>query len=377
MQLKKSYINISKVTALAIIASNSLYAENYVSVEFLQYNENDNRVAVSAPSFSTSYDIGTDYNIKADFVHDAVSGATPSWQPDSNSGASSRDNSGDYQYKNQEFTEARNAGSVMLTTRFENRDELYTGFDYSRESDFDSKAISAEYMHYTDKSHNQSVNIGVSYSFNEILAYQYDSGSGASQKEESNSLNIQAGISQVLNDHSALKVEGFTIIDDGYLTNPHANVVRNYNTNNQKLVTENRPDKRTAYGVNLKYITLLNDDMSYKVNYRFYADDWDINSHTIDNDIYYKMNKQLTFGVGLRYYIQSEANFYNENKDFFTNEEYASSDERLSDFDALTYKTSIDFKQNDKISYNLGGEFYSQSTGLDASMVTLGLKYKF
>jgi len=377
MQLKKSYINISKVTALAIIASNSLYAENYVSVEFLQYNENDNRVAVSAPSFSTSYDIGTDYNIKADFVHDAVSGATPSWQPDSNSGASSRDNSGDYQYKNQEFTEARNAGSVMLTTRFENRDELYTGFDYSRESDFDSKAISAEYMHYTDKSHNQSVNIGVSYSFNELLAYQYDSGSGASQKEESNSLNIQAGISQVLNDHSALKVEGFTIIDDGYLTNPHANVVRNYNTNNQKLVTENRPDKRTAYGVNLKYITLLNDDMSYKVNYRFYADDWDINSHTIDNDIYYKMNKQLTFGVGLRYYIQSEANFYNENKDFFTNEEYASSDERLSDFDALTYKTSIDFKQNDKISYNLGGEFYSQSTGLDASMVTLGLKYKF
>jgi len=377
MQLKKSYINISKVTALAIIASNSLYAENYVSVEFLQYNENDNRVAVSAPSFSTSYDIGTDYNIKADFVHDAVSGATPSWQPDSNSGASSRDNSGDYQYKNQEFTEARNAGSVMLTTRFENRDELYTGFDYSRESDFDSKAISAEYMHYTDKSHNQSVNIGVSYSFNELLAYQYDSGSGASQKEESNSLNIQAGISQVLNDHSALKVEGFTIIDDGYLTNPHANVVRNNNTNNQKLVTENRPDKRTAYGVNLKYITLLNDDMSYKVNYRFYADDWDINSHTIDNDIYYKMNKQLTFGVGLRYYIQSEANFYNENKDFFTNEEYASSDERLSDFDALTYKTSIDFKQNDKISYNLGGEFYSQSTGLDASMVTLGLKYKF
>ena len=377
MQLKKSYINISKVTALAIIASNSLYAENYVSVEFLQYNENDNRVAVSAPSFSTSYDIGTDYNIKADFVHDAVSGATPSWQPDSNSGASSRDNSGDYQYKNQEFTEARNAGSVMLTTRFENRDELYTGFDYSRESDFDSKAISAEYMHYTDKSHNQSVNIGVSYSFNELLAYQYDSGSGASQKEESNSLNIQAGISQVLNDHSALKVEGFTIIDDGYLTNPHANVVRNNNTNNQKLVTENRPDKRTAYGVNLKYITLLNDDMSYKVNYRFYADDWDINSHTIDNDIYYKMNKQLTFRVGLRYYIQSEANFYNENKDFFTNEEYASSDERLSDFDALTYKTSIDFKQNDKISYNLGGEFYSQSTGLDASMVTLGLKYKF
>ena len=392
MQLN-NFNSISTITAVAIVASNALYAENYVAVEFLQYNENDNRVSVSAPALSASYDIGTDFTLKADIVHDAVSGATPSWQPDSVSGASGRDNSGDYVYENQTFDEARNAGSIMLTTRFANRDELYTGFDYSRESDFDSKAVSAEYMHYTDKSHNQSINVGVSYAFNEILSNgngenedknkrykdddEYDTGSGASQKEESNSLNIQAGISQVLNEHSAIKVEAFTILDDGYLSNPHANVVRDYNTINQKLVTENRPDKRTAYGVNLKYISMFGEDLSFKANYRFYTDDWDVSSHTLDNDIYYALNKKITLGAGLRYYTQSEANFYNKNKDFFTNEEYASSDERLSNFDAITYKASIDFKQNDKVSYNLGGQFYSQSTGLDATMITAGMKYRF
>ncbi len=396
MQLK-NVNSISKITAIAIIASNALYAENYVAVEFLQYDENSNRVSVLAPSLSASYDIGTDYTIKADFVNDAVSGATPSWQSDSGSGASGRsnNNSGDYVYKNQTFNEARNAGSVMLTKRFENRDELYTGFNYSRESDFDSKAVSAEYMHYTDKSHNQSINVGLSYTFNEILSNvngknednnkrykddddnNHDTGSGASQKEESNSVNIQAGISQVLNDHSAVKVEAFAILDNGYLTNPHANVVRDYKTVNQKLVTENRPDKRTGYGANLKYITMVGDDVSFKANYRFYTDDWNINSHTLDGDIYYTLNKKITLGTGARYYTQSEANFYNKNKDFFTNETYASSDERLSKFDAITYKASIDFKQNDKISYNLGGELYSQSTGLDVSMITIGLKYKF
>ena len=376
MQLN-NFKTISKVAAIAIIASNVLYAEDYVSVEFLQYDENSNRVSVSAPSLSLSYDIGTDYNIKADIVHDAVSGATPSWQPDSVSGASLRDNSADYEYENQKFDEERNAASIMLTTRFENRDELYTGIDYSRESDFDSKAFSAEYLHYTDKSHNQSVNVGVSYSMNEILAYEYDSSSGASAKETSNSINVQAGVSQVLNDHSLLKVEGFAILDDGYLTNPHANVVRDYNTANQRLLTENRPDKRTAYGVNLKYITMLGEDISLKGNYRFYTDDWDVSSHTIDVDIYYEFNKKVTLGAGVRAYTQSEANFYNKNKDFFTNEEYASSDERLSSFDAMTYKASIDFKQNDTVSYNIGGEFYSQSTGLDASMITAGMKYRF
>ncbi|MCH9740817.1 MAG: DUF3570 domain-containing protein [Epsilonproteobacteria bacterium] len=377
MQLKNSYIKISKVTAFAIVASQALYAENYVAVEYLQYDENENRVSVSAPTLSASYDIGTDYTIKGDIVFDAVSGATPTWQPDTTSGASKRDNSGDYTYKNQEFDETRTAASLMLTTRFENRDELNTGVDISRESDFYGNTLSVEYLHYTDASHNQSINVGLSYSANEILSYDYDTASGASTKETSTSINVQAGVSQVLSESSLIKAEAFAISDDGYLTNPHALVVRDYNTADQKLTNENRPDTRVAYGANLKYITLLNDDISYKVNYRFYTDDWDINSHTIENDVYYAMNKQFTFGVGLRYYTQTEAEFYNGSKDYFTNQEFASSDERLSDFDAFTYKASVDFKQNDKISYNLGGAFYSQSTGLDATMITTGIKYRY
>ncbi|CAA6827849.1 MAG: Unknown protein [uncultured Sulfurovum sp.] len=376
MQLKK-LITLSKVTAVAIITSNALYAENYVAVEYLQYDENDNRVSVSAPSLSVSYDIGTDYNLKIDVVNDAVSGASPVWQPDSGSGASSRDNSGDYVYDNESFDESRTAGSIMLTTRLDNRDELYTGIDYSRETDFDSKSASVEYLHYTDASHNRSINVGVAYTYNEILSYDYDdTGSGASQKETGTSINVQAGISQILSDSSALKAELFTIIDDGYLNNPHTTVIRDYSTN-KRLDNDKRPDKRLAYGVNLKYNTLITDDLVYKANYRFYTDDWNIDSHTLDNDLYYELNKDITLGAGLRYYTQSEADFYNASKDFFTSQTYASSDERLSSFDALTYKASVDYKITDKLSYNLGAQFYSQSTGLDATFFTTGLKYRY
>ena len=148
------------------------------------------------------------------------------------------------------------------------------------------------------------------------------------------SINIQVGISQVLNDHTVVKAEVFAIVDEGYLTNPHANVVRDYSTTNQRLLTEKRPDKRTAYGVSLKHITMLGEDVSLKNNYRFYTDDWDVTSHTLQSDVYYTLNKKLTLGAGLRYYTQSEANFYNENKDFFTNEEYASSDTEKEKSDA-------------------------------------------
>jgi len=390
-------MQLSKIAALAIIATGVTQAENYVSVEYLQYDENDNRVSVMAPSLTASYDIGTDYNIKADFVHDSVSGATPSYLPDGASGASSRvTNSTDFIYGKQAFNEERNAGSLVITKRFANRDELIVGGDYSRESDFDAKTVSLEYMHYLNASHNTSLNLGASYGFNEILSFtnsstttrnrrdddrferedDYDTSSGASRKETSTSLNVQAGITQILSPTSSMKVAGFAIMDEGYLTNPHAFVVRDYSTA-PKLVGENRPDTRRAYGVDLKYITLLGERMSYQVGYRYYTDDWKINSHTIENDLYYKLGKRVTLGAGLRYYTQTEASFYNGAKDYFTNEEFASSDERLSSFDALTYKANLDFKQNDKISYNIGGEFYSQSTGLDATLITVGAKFRF
>jgi len=372
-------MQLSKITAIAIITSSMVQAENYVSVEYLQYDESDSRVSVSAPSLSLSYDIGTDYNIKADFVHDAVSGATPSWKGDTASGASAKgESSSDYVYGNQEFDEERNAGSIVLTTRFDNRDELYTGLDYSRESDFDSKSVSAEYMHYTDSSHNQSITIGASYAYNEILSYDYyDTGSGASQKETSSSINAELGLSQVLDAKSSLKVAGFVISDDGYLDNAHASVIRDYKGANRRQTSEKRPDTRLAYGADVKYIRLLTDDLSYQVGYRFYDDDGGIGSHTINNDVYYKVTDNLTLGAGVRYYAQSEADFYNGKKDFFTNEEYASSDERLSDFDALTYKASVDYKFRDTMSFNLGGEFYTQSTGLDATIITTGIKYRY
>ena len=372
-------MQLSKITAISIFVSTLIQAEDYVIVEYLQYDESDSRVSVSAPSISISHDIGTDYNIKADFVHDAVSGATPTWRADSTSGASAvGDSSSEYTYGNQEFDETRNAVSLLLTTRFANRDELYTGFDYSRESDFDAKSISAEYLHYTDKSHNQSISVGASYAYNEILSYDYyDTGSGASQKETASSINAEIGLNQILNAKSSVKLSGFMISDDGYLTNPHASIIRDYETSNRRQVGENRPDTRLAYGVDIKYIRLLTDNLSYQVGYRFYDDDWDMSSHTINNDIYYRVTNKLTLGAGLRYYDPSEAEFYNGSKDFFGTQEYASSDERLSSFDALTYKASVDYKFNNKISYNLGGQFYTQSTGLDATIFTTGIKYKY
>jgi hypothetical protein len=378
MQLSR----LSFVTAILI--ANSSYAEDYVRVNYMQYNESDNRVDVVAPSIEINKEIGLDYTLNTSIVYDAVSGATPIYT-DTTSGASAFNrgvvsDTSKIKKSNVDFTEARKYLSAGLTKRLKNRDEITTSFSKSYESDYDSNTLSIDYLMWADNSKNRSYNMGISYSSNRILVKECDSNnyicdtvSGASVKETSNSFSTDIGYSQIIDKTSLYKLSIFYSSEDGYLSNPYYNVVRYSN----KVVAERRPDKRVSNGLNIKYIKSFNTSLSSHFRYRLYKDDWDINSHTIDINNYYEISKKYILGFGLRYYTQSEANFYNERLDYFKDQIYASSDDRLSSFDATTYKLSFDYIYSKKLSYDMSYNIYSQTTGLDVSYMTMGFKYKF
>jgi len=361
----------------SILCTMSLEAQDYVRVNLMQYNETNNRVKVIAPAIEVNKDFGVDYTLKATLVSDSVSGATPIYS-DTSSGASAFSrgvvtNTNDIKKQNVSFSERRMLYALAFTNRFKNRDELSSSYTKSYESDYDANTLSFDYLHWADSSKNLSYDIGVSYSLNNILVRGDDTSSGASKKESSNTIATQIGFTQIINKTSLFKADLFYSKEDGYLTNPYYNIVRD--TNN--VVVENRPDIRTSYGFNLKYIKAFKDNLTSKFKYKFYTDDWDITSHTIDINNYYKINEKFIIGLGIRYYKQSQANFYNSDINYFTNEKYASIDDRLSAFNSTTYKSSLDYKYNKKISYDISYSLYKQSTNLNASTITLGIKYKF
>ncbi len=378
-------LRLSLPTIALIMAANA-QAEDYVTFQYMQYQENDNRVSVSAPSLMINKDFGTDYTLNASFVLDAVSGASPTYY-DAGSGASAysrgKNISADrITYDNISFSEQRAAGSVIFTSRFANRDELILGGDFSKEHDFTSVSGSAEYMHWITPAKNQSLSLGLSFQSNEITArcvdrVNCDASSGASEKMSATAINTQLSFLQNINRSSYLKASLFYLIDDGYLTDPYLNVVRNNDGNTADVVGEKRPDKRQAYGAVLHYANALNDAFTLQLDYRYYLDDWEINSHTIDSDLYYDLSPQWQFKLGLRGYIQSAASFYNGGANFFTDERYASSDYRLSDFNAVTYKSDIRYAFNRDFSMNLGLNYYDQSTGLKATYLMTGFRYNF
>ena len=384
MQLRLS------LATVALLATASVQAEDFVSVQFLQYDESENRTSVSAPSIMVNKDFGTDYTLNVSLVSDAVSGASQNYyDSDAASGASaySRDigvDSKGVEYGNVEYDDNRIAASVLLTSRFENRDELTVGISRSNESDFYSSEVSAEYMHWLGSSKNRSLSFGMSYQANEVLnRYPYndsnfDTSSGASEAYDATAVNAQVSYFQNINASSYVKASLFFSNDDGYLTNPYLNVIRNYTEGGTAdVVSENRPDTKVAYGMALKYANAFTDELTLHLGYRYYSDDWGISSHTADTDLFYELGTDWIFKLGLRTYVQTEANFYSGEKDHFTNEEFASSDQRLSDFNALTYKASVDYKIDNDWSVNFGANLYDQSTDLSATYFVTGFTYKF
>lgn len=364
------------------LSFSSVSAEDYVSVQFLGYDEDSGRSTVFSPLFEINKDIGTDYSFNLSFGVDSISGASPSFY-DSVSGASAASRGATTQsnvaYGDIEYDDTRKFVGLSATKRFASRNELLIGFSSSDETDYRSLELSSEYLYYLDSSKNRSITIGGAYQKNQVLVSchgneQCDSSSGASKSFDIDIMNAEIGFTQIIDKTSLIKASIFYGLEDGYLGNPYMNIVRNFSTT-PFIDAERKPDTRTSYGITFNYAKAINSKLSAITDYRYYSDDWEIDSHTLGLELNYDLDEKWSFGSGIRYYTQSSAKFYSENRDFFTSQKYASSDRRMSDLDSMNYKLSADYKLNKKISINMGVDYYDQPDWFNSIYYTLGAKY--
>lgn len=382
MQLRYS---ISAIAALVSFAN----AQNYVSVQYLDYDEDSGRTTVHSPHVELNLDFGADYTLNISGVIDSLSGASPTYY-DSSSGASAKIPKGsvlssDIAYGDIPYSDRRKDLSVALTKRLKSRDELSVGYNYSTESDYISNELSLGYLHYLDKSKNRSIDFGLSYQKNKIKIGCYlgnsecDGVSGASSKvinEYSYVLNTQIGFTQILDKNSLIKASLFYINEHGYLSNPYMRVVRDYNTN-PRITEERKPDTRHSYGLGLEYDRAINSKFTTLFSYRLFHDSWGITSHTFETQLFYDYSSKLRLGVNLRAYHQSKAKFFSGKKDYFTNEKYASSDRRVGKLSSYTANLSAEYKINSKFSINGAVGYYKQVDYFHSNFYNIGFKYRF
>lgn len=218
---------------------------------------------------------------------------------------------------------------------------------YSQESDYTSLGIAAKDAIAFNKK-NTILSLG--------LAYIGDTVDGLflPGEEKKDTLDAMAGISQVLNTKTLLTANLTLGMLDGYLSDPYkvAEV-------NGSLVPDHRPDskdRQIAYVALTRFIEAAN--ASLETSYRFYNDSFGIQSHTLGLAWYQKLSETFTLRPAVRYYTQTEADFYGVR--FSGNPEFYSSDYRVSAFDSIGYGLKGIWQPTERFAADLSIDRYVQ-----------------
>ena len=129
------------------------------------------------------------------------------------------------------------------------------------------------------------------------------------------------GVSQILSRKAIARIGLSYTLSEGYLSDP-------YKLNDQ------RPDSHERLSVSAGYRRyLIGADASLQVDYRYYADSWGTDSHTVEVAWAQNLPGSLLTPY-LRYYTQREADFFGVIAN--TDAQYYADDYRLSSYGAVT-----------------------------------------
>lgn len=148
--------------------------------------------------------------------------------------------------------------------------------------------------------------------------------------EDKRSISSVISVSQIINRVATFQTALSITETSGFLSDPYK-------------LRDVRPDDKTQIAWASAYRHFFIDaDAALHVNYRYYHDDFGINSHTVDMAWHQNLSNGFKLVPILRYYSQSAADFYTNTDDFLNPQtNYQSSDYRLSAFGAVSGGLSV------------------------------------
>lgn len=208
--------------------------------------------------------------------------------------------------------------------------------------------------------------------------------------ENRNSYSLSLSFSQIL----SKKLQGALFMDvvsqNGLLSTPFQRVYfsdfEDFYIDEFQLAdnVEQLPDSRFKLPIGGRLNYYLNDVVILRSYYRFYWDDWGINSHTASLEAPVKLSDKFTVYPSYRYYTQTAADYFYPKEQALSTFDFYTSDYDLSNYDAHQYGIGVQYKDiftsarllNFGLkTINLQFSQYDRSDGLNAFIVTLGTTF--
>lgn len=280
----------------------------------------------------------------------------------------------------------------------DNRNDLWSGkVSFANEFDYTSIGIGGTYTKlFNEKNTEVSINANVYLdTWNIIYPIELrpieDLGLEPLTTKSRNSYSVGLGFSQILSKQFQGSLSLDLVKQDGLLSTPFQRIYFSdkpdfFVGNNFQIADdiERLPDSRfkTAIGGRLHYY--VNEFMVIRTYYRYYFDDWGINSHTASVEVPIKLGDKFTVYPSYRYYNQTAADYFFANNEALSTDEFYTSDYDLSEFSANQYGFGItytDIFTKLKIwrlglkSIDLKYNYYKRNSGLNFSLISGGFKF--
>ena len=359
----------------------------------LYYGETDNRVQDVSAAISATRDFDDDRKLGLSLSADTLTGASAS-------GAIALDTPQTFTSPSGNKVYTTSAGEIplddtFLDTRFaataswtQPLARLYTfsaGLGFSTEYDYTHMGANLSLARDFNK-RNTTVFAGVAWSQDDVdpvggapipLSQMLDVGDLSNKlgTDSKDVLDLLIGVTQVLGRNTVLRVNYSLSDSSGYLNDPYKivsvvdpltgdTVLRTPPTGagpNGVYLYESRPESRLKHSVYSELKHAFGRPVLH-VGYRFMTDDWGIASHTLDGRVRWPMGDSFFIEPQLRYYMQSEADFYRSSlRADESLPEYASADFRLGSFDAVTLGLKLGGTTLGGNEWNTRLEYYMQS----------------
>jgi hypothetical protein len=312
--------------------------DNELQVNFNGYFDNFN-VHILYPSLSLKKKIGPSTSFNGRYLVDAITaasmrsrfgvdGVTSATSPngigpqpgggiDGVTSATSR--TGGSQPENT-FDEVRHEMGAGLTQTLGKGSASINGL-VSTEHDYSSRTLAGQ-ISYPFAKKNTVFQFGAVRSWDRVFP---DTRTWTRNKDV---ISLSGGFTQILSTRAIAQVDASYTVNKVFLSDPYQ-PVRIIQGSKFKTYESSVPDRRVRNAVGTRFNFKLTSMSSLQLGYRYYRDDWDVRSHTLQATVRrHFMDKSLTMGFGLRHYIQSRASFFKP--DYAAPEAYMTVDSKLN-----------------------------------------------
>ena len=221
-----------------------------------------------------------------------------------------------------------------------------------------------------------------------------------------NSYSLSLSFSQILSKNAQFSLFFDLVRQEGWLANPmqrvyfadrdnyyvgNAQSIPNYASPSNRDVfqladdIERLPNTRFKIPIGARFNYYINENFVLRTYYRYYTDDWGINSHTANIELPIKFSQgKFTLYPSYRYYSQTAADYFAPYEENVSTSLFYTSDYDLSKFSSNQY--GVGFRYTDiftkfKIlkfglkSIDLKYSMYDRSDGLSSNIISAGFKF--